>query len=208
MFEDFFENNAPANEEKPNAEQTEHIKAAVMERISPDNAESEEKKMKHKFIRPLVIAAAVGVVGAGSLVSANAANNGTAADTITKVSNEAWREVDGNERVVYYTLPDDKADSSDLKAETNLSDEWSEVDYYTATDDKSDGSDLKTETNLSDEWKVYYYTVPDDEADSSDLKAEPILSGGWSEVYHTVTDDDADILYDYIFSLEKNAASK
>ena len=142
MFEDFFENNAPVDEEKPNPARTEQIKAAVMERISLDNAESQEKKMKHKFMRPFVIAAAVAAVGAGSLVSANAANNGIVADTITKISSnadqpEAWKEVDENGNVVYYTLPDDKSDSPDLETETITSNDWSVV-YYTVTDDDAD----------------------------------------------------------------------
>lgn len=182
MFEDFFENNAPANEVIPDTACVEHIKAAVMERISFDNTESEEKKMKHKFMRLLVIAAAVTAIGAGSLVSANAANNGASADKITKVSSEEWKEVDGSESVLYYTLTDDKADSSDLEAETILKDEWSEVEVY--------------------------YTLPDGKEESVDLKTELIRSDGWSAVYHTVTDDDEDILFDYIFSLEQNGSSK
>ena len=146
MFEDFFENNAPVGEEKPNPARTEQIKAAVMERISLDNAgnnaESKEKKMKHKFMRPFVIAAAVAAVGAGSFVSANAANNGIVADTITIISSnadrpEAWKEVDENGNVVYYTLPDDKSESPDLETETITSNDWSVV-YYTVSDVDAD----------------------------------------------------------------------
>lgn len=216
MFEDFFENNAPVGEEKPNPARTEQIKAAVMKRISLDNAEnnaeSEEKKMKHIFMRPFVIAAAVAAVGAGSLVSANAANNGIVADTITIISSnadqpEAWKEVDENGSVLYYTLPADKSDSPDPEAETITSDDWSAV-YYTVTDDDADSPDLEAETITSDDWSEVYYTLPDDKSDSPDLKAETITSNDWSVVYYTVSDDDADILYDYIFTLEQNGTSK
>ena len=221
MFEDFFENNAPADEEKPGSERRRQIRAAVMERIALDNAESEEKKMKHRFIRPLVIAAAAAAVGTGSLVSANAANNGIVAEKISKVftvfsSNEAeqpeeWIEADGTSTesgsVVYYTLPDDKADSYDTKTET-IQDDWSVVYYYTVPDDKADSSDLKDETIPSDKWSEVYYYLPDETADSSEVKTETIQSGDWSVVYHTVADDNEDVIYDYIFSLENNGVSK
>lgn len=223
MFEYLFENNAPVHEEKSDAAQTERIKAAVMERIAPsnannaDNAESEEKNMKHKIIRPLVIAAALTAVGAGSFVSANAANNGIVANVFTifdsneEENSDEWREVNeaGTESgsVVYYNLPDDKANSSDIKTET-IQDEWSVVYYYTQPDDKADGSDLNVDSVPSEKWSEVYYYVPDKTAGSSDIKTETIQSGDWSVVYHTVTDEDEDVIYDYIFRLENSCDSK
>lgn len=192
MFEDFFENNAPADEVIPGRERTEQIKAAVMQRIEQTNPESEEKKMKRRFLRPFVIAAAAAAVGTGSLVTANAATNGIVADTITKAFT-AFSGNDAEQSEVYEIKTDD-----------------GNVVYYTMSDDKADSPDLKAETILSDDQnEVYYYTMPADKADSPDLEVDTIVSDDQSVVYYyTVTDDKADVMYDYVFSLEKNGASK
>lgn len=125
MFEDFFEKNAPADEEMPDAERSEQIKAAVMERIAQ---ESEEKKMKHRFLRPFIIAAAVVSVSAASLVTANAATDGAVIDTITKVItvfidgkevaveaeySEYTMEGGGKAEVLSFDLPDDAVSGVD-----------------------------------------------------------------------------------------------
>lgn len=125
MFEDFFEKNAPADEEIPDAERSEQIKAAVMERIAQ---ESEEKKMKHRFLRPFIIAAAVVSVSAASLVTANAATDGAVIDTITKVItifvdgkeveieaeySEYTMEGGGKAEVLSFDLPDDAVSGVD-----------------------------------------------------------------------------------------------
>ena len=153
MFEDFFENNAPADEEQPGRERTEQIKAAVLQRITRVNAESEEKKMKRIHLRPFVIAAAAAAVGAGSLVTANAATNGAVADSMTRAltvfsgdsaeQSGEWTEVsegdDGS--VVYYTAPDDEEDKSYYSAATIVKREG-DVVYYTFPDGVQDGEDI------------------------------------------------------------------
>ena len=247
MFEDFFENNLPADEEKLVRERTEQIKAAVMERIARGTPESEEKKMKRRYLRPFVIAAAAAAVGAGSLVTADAATNGIVADTITKAltafsGNEAeqsgaWIEVvegeDGN--VVYYTLPDGKTDSPDPETDATVSGEWTEKDtmpdeaeqsgtwievaesedgnvvYYILPDDKADSPDLEGEKIVLDEWAEVKDTQPDDADDKAYYSAATIVKKDGDVVYYILPDgakDGEDIVYDYIFSLENNDAAK
>lgn len=82
MFEEFFRDVAPAEEEL-SPKRIADIKSAVMKRVSQ---ESEDKTMKkHNFFRPLLIAAAAVSVSAVSLVTANAATNGAVVDGITKM---------------------------------------------------------------------------------------------------------------------------
>lgn len=205
MFEDFFENNAPADEEQPGRERTEQIKAAVLQRITRVNAESEEKKMKRIHLRPFVIAAAAAAVGAGSLVTANAATNGAVADSMTRAltvfsgdsaeQSGEWTEVsegdDGS--VVYYTAPDDEAGGADNSADTASAGDWS-VYYYTIPDDAADGSDLEIRAIVADEWIEAQDTLPDDKADSSDHEAYTTVSDG-DAVYYYLPDDAEDKSY-------------
>lgn len=66
-------------DEEPTADKSAgNIKTAVLSRIE------EDKPMKHFNIKPLLIAAAVAVTGAASLVTANAATDGAVMDGIAK----------------------------------------------------------------------------------------------------------------------------
>lgn len=79
MFE-FFDDLAPENEERISDKRADKIKASVLSRIE------EDKPMKKLFrIKPLIVAAAIAVTGAASVVTANAATDGAVADGISKV---------------------------------------------------------------------------------------------------------------------------
>lgn len=160
MFEDFFENNAPAGEENLAAERREQIRAAVMTRIS---RESEEKKMKHIHLRPLIIAAAVISVSTLSLATAYAAAGGTAYDTIIKSGdvtiyhNDEWQEIKEN--------PSDGGDSSDppdasditiIRISHKADDEWIVIKETSSDSGDSgnplDASDITIIYKADDEW--------------------------------------------------------
>ena len=96
MFDGFFENKEPLNLNAVSHERTDKIKAAVLKELK----ESEDKPMKKiNIMKPFIIAAAVAVLGAGSLVSANAATDGELFQSFTKVFkvtvNGEEREVEG-----------------------------------------------------------------------------------------------------------------
>lgn len=100
MFDGFFENKQPLNSNALSRERTDKIKAAVLKELN----ESEDKPMKKiNIARPFIIAAAVAVLGTGSLVSANAATDGELLRSFTdmfKVTiNGEEQEVEGNCRI-------------------------------------------------------------------------------------------------------------
>ncbi len=96
MFDGFFENKEPLNSNTVSHERTDKIKAAVLNELK----ESEDKPMKKiNIVKPFIIAAAVAALGAGSLVSANAATDGELFQSFTKMFkvtvNGEEREVEG-----------------------------------------------------------------------------------------------------------------
>ena len=96
MFDGFFENTELLNTSELSSDRTDRIKAAVLKEIK----ESEDKPMKKiNIVKPFVIAAAVAALGAGSLVSANAATDGELFQSFTKMFkvtvNGEEREVEG-----------------------------------------------------------------------------------------------------------------
>lgn len=171
MFEEFFENNAPVDEENPSEESREQIRTAVMERIS---RESEDKKMKHRFMRPFIIVAAAVSVSTACLVTANAATNGALVDTITKpftiflngepVEVEATlREVemeDGEKGgVLTISLPDGDDDvwiSTKDVGDTEVSYYYYSFDGDTVTSEAPDADSWTVNTDGNDE--TYYWT--------------------------------------------------
>lgn len=96
MFDGFFENKELLNANALSHERTDKIKAAVLKELK----ESEDKPMKKiNIVKPFIIAAAVAALGAGSLVSANAATDGELFQSFTKMFkvtvNGEEREVEG-----------------------------------------------------------------------------------------------------------------
>ncbi|MDE7281476.1 MAG: hypothetical protein K2N36_07030, partial [Ruminiclostridium sp.] len=96
MFDGFFENKELLNQNTFSSERTDRIKAAVLKEIK----ESEDKPMKKiNIVKPFVIAATAAALGAGSLVSANAATDGELFQSFTKMFkvtvNGEEREVEG-----------------------------------------------------------------------------------------------------------------
>ncbi|MDE6580343.1 MAG: hypothetical protein K2K41_07405, partial [Ruminiclostridium sp.] len=96
MFDGFFENKELLNANTLSHERTDKIKAAVLKELK----ESEDKPMKKiNIVKPFVIAAAVAALGAGSLVSANAATDGELFQSFSKMFkitvNGEEREVEG-----------------------------------------------------------------------------------------------------------------
>ncbi len=193
MFEDFFENNAPVDEEKPSEESREQIRTAVMERIS---RESEDKKMKHRFMRPFVIVAAAVSVSAASLVTANAATNGALVDTITKpftifLNGEpveveaAWTEVReaGDADAVTYTFSEDGGYivSTWVSSEDNkniIVNEDGSVYFYDGEAVTSEAPDAAEDGDIKDE--TYYWTDADGDIETIRAgEAEADADGAW-----------------------------
>lgn len=100
MFE-FFDNIAPENTERISDKRADKIKASVLSRIE------EDKPMKKHFgIKPLIIAAAVAVTGAASVVTANAATNGAVAEKITKTISFVLNGESVNGEITVYETED------------------------------------------------------------------------------------------------------
>ena len=153
MFDGFFENKELSNANTLSSERTDRIRAAVMKEIK----ESEDKPMKKiNIVKPFVIAAAVAALGAGSLVSANAATDGELFQSFTKMFkvtvNGEEREVEGECRTyeedgqkVYeyeFKFDDDGADENGgsfiIAAE---GDKFDLEDYGVSVDTESDADD-------------------------------------------------------------------
>ncbi len=191
MFEDFFENNAPAEEENPAAERREQIRAAVMTRIS---RESEEKKMKHIHLRPLIIAAAVISVSTLSLATAYAAANNTAYDTIIKPgdvtiyhkADEDWHEIK--------QIPSDSEESGNPP-------DASDVTIYQSDSDGEDWHEIKqTPSDSGDRGNP---------PDASDVTIYHRADNEWIEEIHedSSLEDNINSIEDIIIQIDQESES-
>lgn len=100
MFE-FFDELAPENLEQVSEIRADKIRSSVFSRIE------EEKPMKKHFgIKPLIIAAAVAVTGAASVVTANAATDGAVAEKLTKTISFVLNGEKVNGEVTVYETED------------------------------------------------------------------------------------------------------
>ncbi len=171
MFEDFFENNAPAEEENPAAERREQIRAAVMTRIS---RESEEKKMKHIHLRPLIIAAAVISVSTLSLATAYAAANNTAYDTIIKPGDVTIYHKAGEDWHEIKETPSDSGNPPDASDVTIYQSDSDGEDWYEIKQTPSDSGDSGNSPDASD---VTIYQSDSNGEDWHEIKQTPSDSG-------------------------------
>lgn len=107
-------------EEAAQDQYSDNIKSAVLSRIDIDNIENEEDKpmKKHFRIKPFLIAAAITVTGAATLVTANAATDNAIGNYLAKTFSfklgdkeytgtiTSFEDVDGNVTEVELDIPD------------------------------------------------------------------------------------------------------
>lgn len=108
------------DEEAPQDQYSDNIKSAVLSRIDIDNIRTEEdiSMKKHFRIKPLLIAAAITVTGAATLVTANAATDNAIGNYLAKTFSfklgdkeytgtvTSFEDTDGTVREVELDIPD------------------------------------------------------------------------------------------------------
>lgn len=149
MFE-FFDNIAPENAEQISQTRADKIKASVLSRIE------EDKPMKKHFsIKPFLIAAAVAVTGAVSVVTANAATDGA-------IINNAKKHF-------FFTFGDNECSGTVTYYETEDGEKTTMVEIDLPEDGTFDGTNFSI---MND--NTGYYIVNEDGESDLILTSEPV----------------------------------